>query len=52
MFILLAITISSCYSTDTEPTESDLLPEDSFWEHLSGLPLCPFAIAVANNGDI
>jgi len=60
MFILLAITIGSCYSIEPDCDDVDIpividpdpFPKDGFWEYTGGPPNVARAIAVASNGDI
>jgi len=51
MFILMAITIGSCYSIEPNcDSDVDVIIEDDFWELTNGE--LTWSIAIANNGDI
>jgi photosystem II stability/assembly factor-like uncharacterized protein len=56
MFILLSITIGSCYSIEPDCSDNgggiSIDPGDGFWEYIGGVPDGAYSIAVASNGDI
>ena len=56
MFILLAITIGSCYSIESDCDSCNNVIEDAFWERVRGsevlVPITALSITVSSNGDI